>query len=45
MNKDLTVIFLTNNEVPEQWAKFHYDTLKKDIGDAELITVSRAQMP
>jgi hypothetical protein len=26
-NKDLTVIFLTNNEVPKRWAIFHYSDL------------------
>ena len=45
MNNDLTVILLTNNELPEEWAKFQYETLLKDINGAELITVSRIPMP
>ena len=40
-NKDLTVVFLTNDEVPESWKKYHAKVLLEAIGDAELITVSR----
>lgn len=42
--KDLTVIFLTANEVPESWAAFQTDTLLKAIGDYPLISVSRRPM-
>lgn len=38
--KDLTVIMLTPNLVPENWAKFHKKKLLEAIGDTPLITVS-----
>jgi len=41
---DLTAIFLTNNEVPEQWASFHRKTLLEALGDIPLITMSRKPM-
>jgi hypothetical protein len=42
--KDLTIIFLTVNETPEEFAKYQMDTLLKAIGDTPLITVSRKPM-
>jgi hypothetical protein len=39
--KDLTVIFLTANEVPEEWRKYHRKVLLEAVGDYSLITVSR----
>lgn len=44
MNKDLTVIFLTNNEVPGEWMKFHNKVLLEAIDGAELIVLSRTDM-
>lgn len=40
-NKDLTVIFLTLNNLPSGWEEYHKQVLLYSIGDAELITVSR----
>ena len=42
--KDLTAIFLTQNEVPEQWAEFHKKCLLEALGDAPLIIMSRKSM-
>lgn len=42
--KDLTVIFLTVNEVPEKWAEYHRKILLEAIGDFPLITISRKPM-
>ena len=39
--KDLTVIFLTVNKVPEKWAEYHRGVLLKAIGDCPLITISK----
>lgn len=44
MNKDLTVIFLTNNEVPDEWMKYHNKVLLEAIDGAELIVLSRKPM-
>lgn len=39
---DLTVIYLTANEVPEAWAQYQLDTLEIAIGEnTPLITISR----
>jgi len=38
---DLTIIFLTANEVPEKWAAYHKEQLLKAAGDYPIITVSR----
>lgn len=38
--KDLTVIFLTVNKVPEKWAEYHKKVLLEAIGDAPIITMS-----
>lgn len=42
--KDLTVIFLTLNKVPDKWAQYHKEVLFKAIGDADLITISKEPM-
>lgn len=39
--EDLTVIMLTPNLVPKQWAEFHKKMLLEAIGDTSLITISR----
>jgi len=39
--KDVTIIFLTNNELPEKWAEFHMKTLREAIGDSPMIIISR----
>lgn len=44
MKHDITAIFLTNNEVPEQWAAFHWECLIKALNGAPLITMSRKPM-
>lgn len=44
MNKDLTVIFLTNNEVPDEWMKFHNECLLEAVDGADLIVLSRKEM-
>lgn len=40
-NKDLTIIFLTLNNLPKGWEEYHKQVLLEAIGDAELITISR----
>jgi len=42
--KDLTVILLTVNKVPEKWAKFHKEKLLEATGDADIITISKEPM-
>ncbi len=37
---DLTCIFLTSNEHPEHWTKFHLEKLLEAVGDYPLITVT-----
>jgi len=39
--EDLTVIFLTVNKVPEEWAKYHREVLEKAIDDTPIITISK----
>ncbi len=41
---DLTVIFLTLNKVPEEWAKYHKQALLDSIGDMPIITISKKPM-
>lgn len=41
---DLTVIFLTFNEHPAYWTKFHQDKLFEAIGDYPLITVTNKEL-
>ena len=45
MNHEVTAIFLTNNEVPEEWMKFHNKCLIEALNGAPLITMSRKPMP
>lgn len=40
-SSDLTVLFLTVNRVPEQWAAYHKSVLMEAIGDAPVITISK----
>ena len=39
-NKDLTVIYLTVNKVPEKWAEYHRGILLDAIGNARLLSFS-----
>ena len=41
MNNDITIIYLTANEVPEDWAWYQYNVLLEAIGDASFISISR----
>jgi len=41
MKNDITIIFLTNNELPKEWAKFHLKTLLDAVNGAPIITISR----
>lgn len=43
-SNDLTIIFLTVNRVPEQWATFHKHTLMEAIEDSPIITISKKPM-
>lgn len=45
MTKDITAIFLTQNEVPEKWMEFHNKVLVEALDGAPLITLSRKPMP
>ena len=45
MIRDLTVVFLTVNRVPKQWAEYHRKVLLDAIKGYFLITVSREPMP
>jgi len=38
---DLTIIFLTNDRLPEKWKEFHREQLLKSVGNAPIITLSR----
>jgi len=44
MKHDLTIVYLTTNEMPQSWAQFHIDHLLRAIGDYPLITVSMKPM-
>lgn len=39
--QDLTIIYLTLNEVPESFAQFHRKTLLDAVGDTPIISISR----
>ena len=41
MNTDLTIIFLTANRVPKQWAAFHKEKLLEAAAGKPIITISR----
>jgi hypothetical protein len=38
---DITIIMLTPNKVPKEWAKFHKEKLMEAIGDTPIITISK----
>lgn len=42
-NKDLTVVFLTANEHPEHWRKFHAEKLLEAVGSYPMITIHRTE--
>lgn len=42
--KDLTVIYLTVNELPEEWLNYQQKVLLESIGDFPLISISRKPM-
>lgn len=41
---DLTVVFLTNNKLPDRWTQFHKEKLLEATKDIPIITVSRISM-
>jgi len=41
---DITIIFMTNNELPESWANYHKQVLLDAAGDSPIISVSRKPM-
>ncbi len=41
---DLTVLYITANEMPEKWMEYQIDILLKAIGDTPIISVSRKPM-
>ncbi len=41
---DLTILFLTVNRVPEQWARYHKQVLLEAIEDTSIITISKKSM-
>jgi len=41
INDDITIIFLTVNRVPENWAKYQRSVLEKAIGKAPVISISK----
>jgi hypothetical protein len=44
MDKDITIIFLTVNKVPEKWAEYQISVLKQAIEDYPIISVSKKPM-
>ena len=42
--QDLSVLFLTLNRMPQHFAEYQFETLKKAVGDARLLAVSRQPM-
>jgi len=41
MKNDITIIFLTLNEMPAFWTEFHKKTLLEAAGDSPIITISK----
>lgn len=41
---DLTIIFITSNKVPKQWAEYHKQIILEAIGDYPMIVISREPM-
>jgi hypothetical protein len=39
--KDLTVIYLTINKLPQKWTNYHLNVLKEAIGNCPVISISR----
>lgn len=44
MKHDITAIFLTNNEVPDAWMKYHNEVLLEALEGAPIIIMSRKPM-
>ena len=44
MSKDLTIVYLTTNQMPQRWTDFHMGHLLLAVGDYPLITVSMKPM-
>lgn len=42
---DLSVLFLTQNRLPKQFAEYHYQCLLEAVGDYPMLTISREPMP
>jgi hypothetical protein len=42
---DITIIYLTQNLLPERWVEFQLRTLFESIGGAPIITISRKPVP
>lgn len=42
--KDITIIFLTVNKVPQKWAEYQKEVLLKAIGDTPVITIARDKL-
>ena len=42
--KDLTIIYLTVNQIPAEWADYHMKVLKEAIGDCPVVSISRIPM-
>lgn len=42
--RDLSVLFLTLNRLPENFSKKHFEILKEAIGDSKLLAISRVPM-
>jgi hypothetical protein len=43
--KDLTILFITGNKVPESWAEYHREVLLEAVGDTPIITLSKKPTP
>jgi len=41
---DLTILFLTMNELPTSWTQYHLDVLKQAVDNFPVITISRIPM-
>lgn len=41
---DITLMLITSNNVPEEWAKYHWDILVKAAKDNPIMTISRKPM-
>jgi len=43
--EDITLLFITANNVPDEWAKFHLEVLLKAAKGKPILTISRKPMP